>query len=159
MTISSRGESCGAVVAAGAAALGVPASGVAGAVDAPEDDFGVAALPLAPSALIACLHPDESDASCCCRQATASLPPGVTPEQLDRKSLRQADLIALRCASVGCCARAAPANKAMAASAGRPSLILHMPRFVDAISNDDDDEKFSIVPLPTEITVSTMSAS
>src|SRR5262249_21975721 len=46
----------------------------------------------------------ESVALCCCRQVSASMPPGVTPEHCAMKSERQADLMALRCASVGCCA-------------------------------------------------------
>jgi len=51
-------------------------------------------------ALTAVLQPDDNVATFFCRHCSASLPPGVTPEHFDMKSLRQFARIALCCSAV-----------------------------------------------------------
>ena len=99
-------------VAAGAVAAGavaVAGAVAAGAVAVPVEDVAGADLP-PPSAASADWQAEESDELCCCRQVSAALPPGCTPEHCAMKSERQADLMALCCAAVGCWAAAAPAK-------------------------------------------------
>jgi hypothetical protein len=52
--------------------------------------------------LTAVLQAGERLATFFCRQLSASLPPGVTPEHFDMKSERQAERMALCCSVVGC---------------------------------------------------------
>src|ERR1700759_4330808 len=81
---------CGVGAAAGATA---PAAGAAAAAPAG------AGAPIVE--LTTCLQAPDRPATFRCRQASASLPPGVTPEHFAMKSERQACFIALCCASVG----------------------------------------------------------
>lgn len=85
---SSRGEKAG-IMPAGA---GVVAGAAPALPDAGADP---------PNAATACWHGADKAALCCCRQLSASAPPGVTPEHCAMKSRWQADLTALRCACVG----------------------------------------------------------
>jgi hypothetical protein len=57
--------------------------------------------------LTALLQPGESTATFFCKQPSASLPPGATPEHRDMKSDRQADFIAFCWAAVSLGATAA----------------------------------------------------
>jgi hypothetical protein len=68
-------------------------------------------------------QPPESASTFFCRHISASLPPGVTPEQCDMKSERQLPRIALCCALEICaCAAVAAARIAPAASGRRTAL-------------------------------------
>jgi hypothetical protein len=70
-------------------------------------------------ALTAVLQASDRLATLVCRQTSASLPPGVTPEHFDMKSERQLLRMALCCSGVTCAA-AGPVRAAstMAAAAG-----------------------------------------
>jgi len=117
MAISCRG------VKVGLAGVAVAAGAVAGAV---AGDVAVAAgadLP-PPNAPIAVWQAEDSDELCCCRHVSAALPPGDTPEHCAMKSERQADLMALCCAAVGCWAVAASAKKPATQSVATRRLFL-----------------------------------
>ncbi|MBB4444001.1 hypothetical protein GGE15_007313 [Rhizobium esperanzae] len=85
---------CAGVPVAGAGLVAPVVAGAAGAGSA-DVDLG---LEIADTAF---RQPAESVALCCCRQVSASIPPGVTPEHCAMKSDRHSALIALRCSSVG----------------------------------------------------------
>lgn len=108
------GSEIGAMAVAGLAAGFGAAAGAAAGVG--KDVFGSAAGAAAAGdsgfaeiTLTPLRQAPESLASLRCRHCRASLPPGVTPEQFEMKSERQAERMALRCASVGC-ASAVPAK-------------------------------------------------
>jgi hypothetical protein len=83
----------------GAAGGGCAAADGVGAAVAADAEAGVAAAGDAAAAgmiaLTAVWHARESLARFCLRQSSASLPPGVTPEQFAMKSDRQFERIAL----------------------------------------------------------------
>src|SRR5580704_18142992 len=74
-------------------------AGAAGSAGAAAGSAGFSAM-----ALTAVLHDSERLDSLRMRHSSASLPPGVTPEQLAMKSERHDARMASRCACVGCCA-------------------------------------------------------
>ena len=67
-----------------------------------EGGVGVAAIGAGMVELTAVLQPEERLATFLCKQTSASLPPGLTPEHFDMKSERQLDRIALCWALVIC---------------------------------------------------------
>jgi hypothetical protein len=92
---------CDAVGLAGTAAVaggGAAAVGAAGSVPPPVSAVGEEPLPIAATAF---RHFVESLAALRCRQASASAPPGCTPEQFAMKSDRHAERMALVCLAVG----------------------------------------------------------
>jgi hypothetical protein len=75
-------------------------------------------------------QPPESLSTFFCRHVSASLPPGVTPEQCDMKSERQFERSALCCALEICaCAIVAADRSATAAKAARTACLIVNPRF------------------------------
>jgi hypothetical protein len=86
-----------ACVGAAVAGTGVVAKVVADAAGAGSADVDLGLL----TADTAFRQPADSVALCCCKQVSASMPPGVTPEHCAKKSERHSALIALRCSSVG----------------------------------------------------------
>ncbi len=81
------GAGAGGGVCAGAGLAGAAAGAGAGMV-----------------ALTAVLQAGDRLATLVCRQTSASLPPGVTPEHFDMKSDRQLERMALCCSAVTCAA-------------------------------------------------------
>ncbi|MBB2708039.1 UNVERIFIED_ORG: hypothetical protein GGE63_006200 [Rhizobium esperanzae] len=107
---------CAGMPAAGAGVVAAVFAGAAGAGSADVD------LGLTFTADTAFLQPAESVALCCCKQVSASMPPGVTPEHLAMKSERHSALIAFFCSSVGACAEAIPARNTIAQNAGNAEI-------------------------------------
>src|SRR5262245_64062975 len=67
-----------------------------------SDGVAAAVAEPPPTALTAVRHAEDREAALRCRQANAAGPLGLTFEQCDMKSLRQAERIAFSCALVGC---------------------------------------------------------
>jgi hypothetical protein len=86
-------ETVAAVLGAGVAALGTDAAG--GGFTSAGAGAGIVAL-------TAVLQAGARLPTFFCRQVSASLPPGVTPEHFDMKSERQFERIALCCSGVTC---------------------------------------------------------
>lgn len=114
-----------AAAGAGGAAVtrgtGAGAAAVAGA-DAACAGFAWAGAADGIVALTAVLQPGERFSTFFCKQASASLPPGVTPEHFDVKSERQFDRTALCCSEVVC----APAEEAKARCSAASNAIKTM---------------------------------
>src|ERR1700741_3641158 len=106
----------------GGGAAGATATAAGAAAAAPAG----AGAPIV--ALTTCLQAGDRPATFRCRQASASLPPGVTPEHFAMKSERPASFSALCCAAVGGAAAAAAdaagfAGLAMAALGGAAGVV------------------------------------
>ncbi|HET6197229.1 MAG TPA: hypothetical protein VFE12_15820 [Acetobacteraceae bacterium] len=80
-------------------------------------------------------HAGDSFASLLTRHIKAALVPGSTLEQFAVKSARQAERIAARCSSVGCCAASVP----------------EMPMRSNAASSDDLNMGETLTTLATEV--------
>jgi hypothetical protein len=111
----------------------VGAAGVIAAAGAALAGAAAASPPRAPTAF---WQDADSEALCCCRQESAAWPPGVTPEHWAMKSLRQADLIAFRCAAVGACADAAGFAGEVAAGAVVPPPLIAATAFWQEADKD-----------------------
>src|ERR1700754_2385356 len=94
---AARCASVGAAVADLVAGAGCDWAGAA------EEDFDFVLI-----AETAFRQAAEREPLCCCRQVSASMPPGVTPEHCAMKSERHAALIWSFCCCDGCCAVAIP---------------------------------------------------
>jgi hypothetical protein len=121
VAVAGGGGGAAASVLAGGATAG------AGAAAGASAGFAATGAGGGNVALTAVLQAADRPATFFCRQASASLPPGVTPEHFDMKSERQEDLIAFCCADVTCAMAALPS--AIMASPVRQGSNAQWPRF------------------------------